>query len=182
MHAKGLLITDSLFYARTVPFIILTILIVSVLTTISKRIEQTKARVVYVIFFCIYLGAVLYLTILSRKPGTTNPFDINPFTALMRTFRIVDGKVQYASRDSIIELVLNIVLFVPFGFLLSGIRYSRCSWKRVLLAGVVMSGLIELVQSCWSLGTGEMADIINNTIGVGIGAGLFEQLVHRQDF
>ncbi len=182
MHANGLLITDSLFYVRTMPFIILTMLSVLMLRVLTKRIGLRKAKVVYSVLFCVYIIAILYLTVFSRKQEVRHPFDFNPFTALSRTFRIVEGQLQYASRDSIIELVLNIVLFVPFGFLLSGIRYCRCSWRRILLAGAVSSGLIEVLQFCWSLGTGEMADIINNTIGVGIGAGLFELLVHRQDF
>lgn len=64
------------------------------------------------------------------------------------------------------DIFLNILLFIPLGFLIGG-------WKG-LIAGFILSVTIEIVQYISRLGYCELDDIFNNTIGTGIGAGLNE--------
>lgn len=62
------------------------------------------------------------------------------------------------------DIRLNILLFIPLGLLIGG-------W-RGLLIGFCLSCGIEVVQYFGRLGYCELDDVLNNTIGAGIGAGL----------
>ena len=62
------------------------------------------------------------------------------------------------------DIRLNILLFIPLGLLIGG-------W-RGLLIGFCLSCGIEIVQYFGRLGYCELDDILNNTIGAGIGVGL----------
>ncbi len=62
------------------------------------------------------------------------------------------------------DIRLNIILFIPLGFLVGG-------WKG-LITGFVISCGIEAAQYFGRLGYCEMDDVLNNTIGSGIGAGM----------
>lgn len=62
------------------------------------------------------------------------------------------------------DIWLNILLFIPLGFLIGG-------WKGVL-CGFVLSCGIELTQFFSRLSYFELDDILNNTIGTSVGVGL----------
>lgn len=62
------------------------------------------------------------------------------------------------------DIFRNILLFVPLGLLIGG-------WKG-LVAGFLLSCGIELTQYCARLGYCELDDVLNNTIGSGVGVGL----------
>lgn len=62
------------------------------------------------------------------------------------------------------DIRLNILLFVPLGFLIGG-------WKG-LIFGFLLSSGIEITQYYGRLGYCEIDDVMNNTIGSGIGVGL----------
>jgi len=62
------------------------------------------------------------------------------------------------------DISFNILLFVPFGVMIG--------WKfgfKSIVAGFFLSVMIEAIQYTWSLGYTEVDDVINNTIGTGIG-------------
>lgn len=59
------------------------------------------------------------------------------------------------------NILMNIILFIPLGFLIGG-------WKGVVL-GFFLSCAIEVGQYYWRLGYCELDDVMNNTIGAGIG-------------
>ena len=69
--------------------------------------------------------------------------------------------------------MLNILLFVPLGFLLpAGIRICRKFWITYL-AGFFLTVLIELMQLMLGRGVVELDDIFNNLLGTMIGFGLY---------
>lgn len=61
------------------------------------------------------------------------------------------------------DIVLNILLFIPLGFLL-----GRKGWKAILF-GFLLSAFIELAQYVFLLGYCEADDVLNNTIGCVLG-------------
>ena len=71
-----------------------------------------------------------------------------------------------------LEFVANIVLFVPFGALAT-LSSPRMRWRWAVLGGVLVSGLVELVQATLLPGrTGSLQDVVANTLGAAIGSGL----------
>ena len=66
----------------------------------------------------------------------------------------------------LIEVLLNIALFVPIGLLLGGIGFKT---KKVLLSGICLSGIIEVSQFAFCKGLCETDDLIHNTLGAFLG-------------
>ena len=67
-----------------------------------------------------------------------------------------------------INILMNILLFIPLGFLIGG-------WKG-LVAGFLFSCTIESIQFFGRLGFCELDDVLNNTIGSGLGVIINMQL------
>ena len=71
------------------------------------------------------------------------------------------------------QIVLNILLFIPFGFMLSCYLYtnyrSQHLFLPILLSGLFVSISVELLQYITSRGFTEIDDVINNTVGSIIG-------------
>ncbi len=67
-----------------------------------------------------------------------------------------------------VDVVLNTLLFAPFAF---GLRLSGVATRRVILASVLLTALVELLQ--YTVVTGRdssLSDILTNTLGGTLGA------------
>jgi VanZ family protein len=70
----------------------------------------------------------------------------------------------------LIEGGANVLLFVPFGVLLMLAPWGL-TWLRAAAAGLVISGIIEIVQGIALPGrTSNIGDVVMNTVGAAIGA------------
>ena len=71
------------------------------------------------------------------------------------------------------QIFLNILLFIPFGFILSCnlhiYRRPKHLFLPILLSGLLVSISVELLQYVTSRGFTEIDDVINNTVGSLIG-------------
>lgn len=73
------------------------------------------------------------------------------------------------------NLICNLVLFMPAGLLIPLFaKHNKC-WQ-VLIYGMIISIIIECLQVLLAVGTGDVDDVILNTIGVAIGFGLYKLL------
>lgn len=104
----------------------------------------------------LYILIILWITLFSREPMTA------------RIFRGLFWEIEMGYWNNIIQ---NILLFIPLGFLIGG--------KRGIIAGVLLSIGIELTQYIFRLGYCELDDMLNNTIGATIGAMLFSKFGKR---
>ena len=99
---------------------------------------------------------ILWITLFSREPMTT------------RIFLGLFWEIEMGYWNNIIQ---NILLFIPLGFLIGG--------RRGIIAGLLLSIVIELTQYIFRLGYCELDDVLNNTIGAAIGALLFKKFGKR---
>ena len=104
----------------------------------------------------LYILIILWITLFSRRPGT------------VRIFRGLFWEIEMGYWNNIIQ---NILLFIPLGFLLGG--------KRGVITGLLLSIGIELTQYILRLGYCELDDVLNNTIGTVIGALLYKKFGKR---
>lgn len=104
----------------------------------------------------LYILIILWITLFSRTQGT------------VRIFRGLFWEIEMGYWNNIIQ---NILLFIPLGFLIGG--------KRGIIAGLLLSIGIELTQYIAVLGYCELDDVLNNTIGAVIGALLFKKYGKR---
>lgn len=70
------------------------------------------------------------------------------------------------------ENFMNVVLFIPIGFLLSFV-YPQMRLRRAISIGCMISLFIELLQFVFKKGYCELDDFIHNTIGCFIGVLFF---------
>lgn len=123
------------------------------------------------IFFGVLLaaatGLVLGMTLFSRE---YNPFSRNFELELFWSY-----KLAFLEHDRGLELEIycNILLFIPWGFLLPTVwkRFEDGRW--MLSAALMLSGGVELCQGILRLGLFEFDDIFNNTLGALIGFVLY---------
>lgn len=101
----------------------------------------------------LYVLVILWITVFSRNPGTV---------------RIVNGLFWEVRMGYWIDIRLNILLFLPLGFLLGA---ATDNWRIVLL-GFILSVFIELLQYVFTLGWCQADDVLNNTIGTAVGIGM----------
>ena len=99
------------------------------------------------VLVALYVLIILWITLFSRRPMES------------RMFRGLFWEIEMGYWNNIIQ---NILLFIPLGFLIGG--------KRGIVAGVLLSIGIELTQYIFRLGYCELDDVLNNTIGAAIGS------------
>lgn len=124
----------------------------------------------------VYMLALLYLVIVSREPVPYLRYSINPLGAIRRGLGFRDEIISGLLHDDakviswmiLKGVILNIMLFIPFGFLLPSLFPQLC-WWQIILIGLVFSLFIELVQFFKRLGYADVDDLINNTLGTAIG-------------
>ena len=145
-------------------FIIITLLV------LKKR--RRNAGIISVI----YILAIIYLTFISREPMPIHHYSINPFGAARRGLEfggglisgLLHGTVKITNWAELRNIILNILLFIPFGYLLPTLFPRLRSW-HVILLGLAFSLCIELLQLLTRLGYADVDDLINNTFGAAIG-------------
>ena len=123
----------------------------------------------------IYVIGVLYFSLFSRTPVEGGQgFNLIPggFLRVAKTRFKAYG--VYGILRSLGGLYLNILMFVPFGFLVLTIRPGCATWK-IILAGFCFSLLIEMTQLTTNLGIFEMDDLINNSLGTWIGTVVYSK-------
>ena len=103
----------------------------------------------------LYILIILWITLFSRRPMET------------RIFRGLFWEIRMGYWW---DITLNILLFIPLGFLL-----GDKGWKAVFL-GFLLSASIECTQYLFLLGFCEADDVLNNTIGAIFGFGIWDLL------
>ena len=71
-----------------------------------------------------------------------------------------------------LNIIGNIALLVPFGFLLS-LVIAKLKWKHVLLFSILSGSLIEITQVLLHVGIFDIDDVILNGLGVWVGYWLY---------
>lgn len=129
--------------------------------------DRFKKKWFWAVLFVLYMNAMLIVVgIPSAQYIRWNP-EINwiPF--------------QDISSANIVGMVLNVLMFVPFGAFLP-IYFAR--FRKVsatVLAGVLMSFTIELFQ-LFTFRVTDIDDLIMNTLGTLLGYGIGAVIVHNQ--
>ena len=87
------------------------------------------------------------------------------------------------SRWTVFDLVMNVVMFVPIGFIyqLSRPRGTKLAWRSGLALGLAMSALIEGAQFFAPGRFPSLADLATNTAGAGVGVWLAARALGRVD-
>ena len=139
-------------------------------------LKKAPSKRLTVWFSVVYLIAIIYLAFISREPAPYLRYSINPFGAARRGLEfggglisgLLHGDVKVTNWTSQEGIILNILLFIPFGYLLPSL-FPKLRWWQVILLGLAFSLTIELLQLITKLGYADVDDLINNTLGAAIG-------------
>ena len=155
------------YWSAIICFAIISLIFVVILYKVLKR-KNIKQRKMIVTFFTYFLGVII-ITLLGRK--SQNEYLIRPF---LWSFRILFN----GDKSVLGDLVLNTILFVPYGIILPILINNRKKLYYCLVLGSVISGVIEIIQYIYKLGFFEVDDIICNTIGIWIGYSII--MLHKK--
>ncbi len=118
-------------------------------------------RYILKLLFFEYIVLLLCSTVVFRKAVQNRLYNVKPFNSYNR---IIDGN------DMLIpEVLMNVVVFIPVGFLLGTIYYKTAKWLTLLLIGLGLSLAIEISQYIFKRGFSDIDDVILNIIGCLIG-------------
>lgn len=117
----------------------------------------------------VYLSFVLYFTLMPVI--TSLPFMLNHPYKPMNMVPFVD--VLTGRGDFVRQVLLNIIMMVPFGFLFPMTRDPTAGFGRTVLSCFCVSLGIELLQPLISVRSADITDLITNTIGGVIGYVLY---------
>lgn len=130
---------------------------------VIKR-EIKKKQAVAATMLPVYVFILFSSLVLSRQTGDASGYRLNPFWKWVAVF---NGDTMYIK-----EIILNVVMLLPYGFLLP-VMLPKANFLKTLVSGVVISVLIEVLQLITRTGLCETSDIIHNTIGILAGYCLF---------
>ena len=143
--------------------------------------KQTFARVIFALYLCL----MVYLLFLQQV--RLHHIDgLNQYIALIRESRInlrpfesigifaenLTGDDPYWARHALVNLLGNVVMFVPAGYLLPRVWAKAHTFGRVCLYILVGLIAVESVQLVTLTGVFDIDDIILNMAGAALGGAL----------
>lgn len=124
----------------------------------SKAVKDKKRFTVWTILIE-YMFVVACSTVVCRNVQTFefDRLELEPFW----TYKTV---LAHAYGVSVWDIVLNVILFIPLGFLVK-LLYPSLSVLRMVVVAVVCSLCIEINQYVFEKGVAQTDDLMHNTIG-----------------
>ena len=132
--------------------------------------QLSKGRVALMAIFLCYLIVVLGATLGRGAHYDRQEIDFRPFRAYWEAwnnFSLVEWR----------NIILNICMFIPLGFLLPLMGNIFQNGWMTYLTGFLFSLFIEGVQLIAKRGIVEVDDLINNTVGCMIGYGMVMMVI-----
>ena len=124
-----------------------------------------------------YLVASVYLTLFMRAPMVNAVYSTDLGYGLREAIAfngsmiksLLLGKATIENWSSLEGIILNILMFIPVGYLAPLIFKSVNKWWKATLVGFLFSLAIEITQLVTHLGFAEVDDLFNNTLGALVG-------------
>lgn len=114
--------------------------------------------------FYIYISIVIYLTLMPILTSLPSVFDGDYVPMFLKPF---DDYI-HSKGDATFQLIINVLMFVPFGFMLPMIK--KCNIFTVALYSFLFTLSIEVLQPLLnSFRISDITDVITNTTGGIIG-------------
>ena len=145
----------------------------------GKKNVSKKTLIVGAVFVC-YLVVLIGATLLGRFGGWVDP----KYVSVFRRFQLFSSYREAWNDFSYIEwrnLILNIFIFVPMGFLLPVLSNKFSKYWKTYLMGLCVTVLIEFLQLITYRGVFEADDILNNLMGTMIGYGVYKIVAYVID-
>lgn len=120
------------------------------------------------LLFIEYVFLLYGMALLCRNAMKVRKFSFVPFWSYR--------PVMEGNRWILAQIIINVVMFIPVGFLL-GFMSRSIKWWHVSLAGFGISASIEILQFITCRGFSEFDDLFHNSLGCLIGFMLYNLVV-----
>ncbi|MCL2573466.1 MAG: VanZ family protein [Defluviitaleaceae bacterium] len=130
--------------------------------------KSPNHRTLVIIVFIAYAFAVCYITLFSREVAMAS-IELDPIASYRRA---ANTSSAYLATIEIRNVILNVIMFVPFGIFLP-LFSSRLKLLDVIMLSVLASLAIETAQLITKRGVFAIEDIIHNTLGAALGLAFY---------
>ena len=131
-----------------------------------KKEKLTRHNRNICILLWIYMLCLLYITVIGRDSFDDYRARLIPFESYRQFF-------MTGERFEIRGIILNILIFIPFGMLTAELFSKKKPVLLAISAGLLFAVFIETMQFLTHTGTFETDDVIHNTFGTAIGIGIW---------
>ena len=136
--------------------------------SIPKKRFRILARILFLMYAVVLIYFLFFADWYGHAPGKAvrSAPNLIPFREIKRYMKlghIIGGRLVF------LNLIGNVIGFMPFGFMLPMISNHFRKWYRVLLYGFFLTLLVESVQLFSGIGIFDVDDIILNTLGALLG-------------
>lgn len=133
-----------------------------------SAVQKKRIRQVSWILFLIYIAAMAYFLFFSEELNRTGMeaakyhYNLEFFKEIRRAYWCLNhGTPQYF----LLNVVMNVVAFMPFGFILPIISQKNRKFGNVALLSLELTLCIEILQLLLKVGIFDVDDIFLNTAG-----------------
>ncbi len=135
------------------------------------------------LLFFAYFGVLLYFLFFSERYGRTEPYtelhyNLQPFREINRYLRHADA---FSFELFTVNILGNIIAFMPFGFLLP-LAFPRPKYEFWVL--MCITYLVVLTMECIQLftmvGSFDVDDIILNSFGSAVGFFVYRMVMRKR--
>lgn len=133
--------------------------------------QKAYIRIITSVLLSLSIALIIVMTLYGRRPGIESEYRFQVFASYIEVFREKNAEV-------LLQIIMNIVMFIPVGLLLSCCFIWFEKNKRVFLCIIIFSGFIECTQGIFKMGMFEIDDILGNVFGAEVGFFLF-YLAHK---
>ena len=134
----------------------------------KKKISKKKI-LLYGISICYF--AVVFGAVFLNRVAVYKEINLHLLSSYLEAYHNM-------SPSLIRNIILNILLFVPLGVFLPLYTNKLDKIYKVVPIGFIITLIIEIMQYTTGFGIFEIADLLNNTIGVLIGYGLYKSYIN----
>lgn len=163
---------DFLFYFYEYATLLIPSLIVYIVLACFAKKQHIDYSIKFIKLqlFVLYIYGIFYIT----GPGAL--YDIGKYEEIIRPSEI---NLILFGTDAILTYVLNILLFVPFGFLIPFTWSKARGFANIGLSSFIFSFLIEIMQ-LFNRRNSDINDLVMNTIGGLMGYAFYILLVKQK--
>ncbi len=134
----------------------------------KKNRHRKQGFVLLVLYLVLLTYFLFFAEAMGRNPEVHVDYSYNlvPFKEIRRfiVYRDILGH-----RAVMLNIVGNVVAFMPFGFILPEVWDQLNRWYTITLLGFVFSLCIEVAQLLAHVGSFDVDDLMLNTVGALIG-------------
>lgn len=157
----------QLYTSRIIPILILGVFFGCIFLFLTYKgyivcKQKSYNRIITGMLLALSVALVIVMTLYGREPRIEYIFRFQLFGSYMEAFR--ERNVEL-----LLQIIMNIFMFVPIGLLLPCCFKRFEKNKRVLFLAILFSGIIECIQGIFKIGMFEVDDILGNAFGAELG-------------